>query len=676
MLVLRAESGGGKSALLDYVAEQASRSLVVRVFGVESEMELAFAGLHQLCGPMLDQLQGLPVPQRDALRVAFGLSEGDIPDRFMVGLATLSLLSEVAEAQPLVCLLDDAQWLDRGSLQALAFVARRLMAEPVALVFAVREPSEEPILVALPELVLEGLGDVDARNLLASVLRGLLDEPVRDRIVAEAGGNPLALLELSRGLTPAEVAGGFGLSDARPLASRIEESFLGRIRALPRDSQELLLTAAAEPVGDATLLWRAAERLGIGAAAAAPAEAAGLIEVGLRVRFRHPLVRSAAYRGASLPDRQNVHQALAEATDPEIDPDRRAWHRAHAARGPDEAVADDLERSADRARSRGGIAAAAAFLQRATELTADAVRRGERALAAAQAKLDAAAPEAASELLATAELCPLDELQRARLERLHAQIAFARRRGSDAPSLLLQAARRLSPLDVELARQTYLEALGAAIFAGRLSTGCGVLEVSRAALTAPPATPPRAMDLLLDGLATRFTEGYPAGVPPLERALRAFRREDGRTNDHVRWLWLACRVAADLWDDQSWDDLTTRQVQLARDAGALTVLPIALTYRAGVQVHAGEFAAAAALIDEAEAMTEATGAAPFTYSSLVLAAWRGREATAAELVEAAIRERDREGGGKRGQLGGIRDRRAGQRSRPLRGRADGRPTGM
>ena len=645
VLVLRAESGGGKSALLDYLADQASGCRVARGWGVESEMELTFAGLHQLCGPMLDRLERLPVPQRDALRVAFGLSEGGIPERFMVGLAALGLLSEVAEVQPLVCLVDDAQWLDQSSAQALEFVARRLMAEPIALVFAVREPSAENTLIGLPELVLQGLDDVDARLLLSSVFRGRLDEPVRDRIVAETRGNPLALLELSRGMTPADVAGGFGLSEARPLGSRIEHSFLRRIRALPRDSQQLLLTAAAEPVGDVTLLWGAAERLGIGTSAAVPAEAAGLVEVGLRVRFRHPLVRSASYQGASLPDRQDVHRALAEATDPEIDPDRRAWHRALAASGPDEGVADELERSAERARGRGGVAAAAAFLQRATELTPDAVRRGERALAAAQAKLDAAAPDAASELLATAELCPLDELQRARLERLRA-IAFAHRRGSYAPPLLLQAARRLVPLDVELSRETYLEALGAAIFAGRLSTGCGVLEVSRAALTAPLAASPRATDLLLDGLATRFTEGYTAGVAPLQRTLQAFRRDGGRSNDYLSWLWLACRVAADLWDDEAWDELTTRQVQLARDAGALTVLPVAFTYRAGVQVHAGEFTAAAELIEEANAISEATGAAPFTYSSLVLAAWRGQEAPALELIDASIHDATARGEGR------------------------------
>ncbi|MCU1629059.1 MAG: putative transcriptional regulator, LuxR family [Pseudonocardia sp.] len=635
VLVVRGEPGVGKSALLEYVRGRASGCRIAQVGGVESEVELAFAGLHQMCSPMLERVEDLPGPQRDALRVAFGLREGAAPDRFLVGLAVLTLLSEVAAERPLVCLVDDAQWLDRASVQAMAFVARRLLADPVAVVFAVREPSDERELNGLPELVVEGLGDADARLLLASAIRGRLDERVRDRFVAETRGNPLALLELPRGLTPAEVAGGFGLPGSRPLASRIELSFIRRLESLPRETRRFLLTAAAEPVGDAGLLWRAAKRLGIGVDAPAPAEAAGLIELDARVRFRHPLVRSAAYRAAPFHERQEVHRALAEVTDPEADPDRRAWHRAHAALGPDEAVAGELERSADRARGRGGVAAAAAFLERATELTSDPARRGARALAAAQVHLMAAAPDMAWKLLATAELGPLDELQRARVERLRAQIAFARRRGSDAPPLLLTAAERLEPLDAGLARETYLEAFGAAIFAGRLS-GDGVLETAGAVRAAPPARlPARPTDLLLDGLATRFTEGYAAGVPPLQGALHAFRRGHDSKEDNSRWLWLACRTATDLWDDEAWHELSTREVRLARDAGALDLLPLAVTYRAGVHVHAGEFAAASELLDEADAITEVTGNAPVSYMSLVLAAWRGQEARTVALVEAS-----------------------------------------
>lgn len=643
VLVLRGESGVGKTALLDYLRGRASGCRIAQVGGVESEMELALAGLHQLCAPMLERLQDLPGPQRDALRVAFGLHEGGVPTRLVVGVAVLTLLSEVATAQPLVCLIDDAQWLDRASVQALAFVARRMQADPVALVFVVREPSDDRELNGLPELVVEGLGNGDARLLLTSAIHGRLDERVVDRIIAETRGNPLGLLELPHGLTPAELAGGFGLPDAWPLTSRIEQSFRRRLQSLPQHTQQLLLAAAAEPLGDASLLWRAAERLGIGADAATPAEDAGLIKLGARVRFRHPLVRSATYRAAYLRDRHEVHRALAEVTDPQTDPDRRAWHRARAADRPDEAVATELERSADRARSRGGIAASAAFLERATELTPDPTRRGERALAAAQAKYQTGAPDAALGLLTTAELGPLEELQRARVDLLRAQIAFARTRGSDPPLLLLAAAERLGPLDPRLARETYLQALEAAIAAGRL--GGGVASVAEAARRAPPAAQlPRPVDPLLDGLAMRFTEGYAAAVPLLRRALQAFRDGDGRDEDDLRWYSLACRIATDLWDDEACHQLATRAVRLARDAGALTVLDIVLAHRVNVHMRAGELAPASELIDEAEAITHVVGNAPHLLS-LMLAAWCGRQAEAVALSEASVQNATARGEG-------------------------------
>ena len=472
--------------------------------------------------------------------------------------------------------------------------------------------------------------------MLAAGIRGPLDEQVRERIVAEARGNPLALLELPRGLTPAQLAGGFALPDAQPLADRIEQSFLRRVQSLPPDSQRLLLTAAAEPVGDVTLLWRAAGRLGVGPDVVAPAEAAGLIEFGGRVRFRHPLVRSAIYRAAAPYDRREVHSALAEATDPDIDPDRRAWHRAHSAAGLDEVVAGELERSADRAQRRGGVAAMAAFLERAAELTPDPARRGTRALAAAQAKLEAGAPEAAHALVATAELNPLDEFQRARLQRLRAQIAFALRRGSDAPALLLDAAKRLVPLDPELARETYLEALAAAIFAGSLDHDRDVLQVVRAA--PPAAQPPAAIDLLLNGLVTRVTQGYAAAVPPLREALNAFRHDDGDNPANNRWLWLACRAALDLWEHEIWDELATRGLRRARETGALSVLPIAASFRAGVHVHAGEYAEASALVEEAYAVTQATHTALLVQTRQMQAAYRGNEAEALEFIEAGRQE--------------------------------------
>jgi DNA-binding CsgD family transcriptional regulator len=635
VLVMTGEPGVGKTALLESAIGSASGFRVMRAVGVESEMELPFAALQQLCAPMLHRLERLPAPQRDALGVAFGLAAGNVPDRFLVGLAVLSLLSEAAQEQPLVCTVDDAQWLDRASAQALVFVARRLLAESVALVVVTRDPGDE--LEGLPKLALEGLPTADARALLSSALRVPLDEQVRERLVAETRGNPLALLELPRGLTPAELAGGFGLLDAPGLSGRIEDSFRRRLAGLPVDTQRLLLVAAAEPVGDPVLVWQAAQRLGIGVKAAA--ETDGLLAIDTRVTFRHPLVRSSVYRAASAEDRHAVHRALADATDPEVDPDRRAWHRAQATQGFDEEVASELERSAGRAQARGGLAAAAAFLERAAALTPEPAHRAGRALAAAQATHQAGSPDAALGLLATALGGPLDELQRARVDLLRGQVEFTVGRGRGAPPLLLKAAERLEPLDVTLARETYLDALSAALVAGRLASGGGVLEVAKAARAAPPAPEPaRAADLLLDGLALLITEGYAAGVPTLKRALSAFRGDDIAREEGIRWLALACRIAMDLWDDESWEALSTRQVQLARDAGALAVLFIALRGRIGLHLHAGELAAAASLVEEVQAVAEATGSHFAPYDALALAVWRGREADAAALIEAGVKE--------------------------------------
>ncbi|MEU6596062.1 helix-turn-helix transcriptional regulator [Streptomyces flaveolus] len=644
VLVLRGEAGIGKTALLGYAADRAAGFRTIGVAGVESEMELAFASLHQLCAPLLGRLQRLPEPQCEALSVAFGLRGGEAPNRFLVGLAVLGLLAGAAESQPLACLIDDAQWLDTGSRRVLAFVARRLLAEPVALVFALRDQGDEGELAGLRELVVDGLGEPDARALLASAVRGPIDPPVRDRILAEAHGNPMALLHLPR--APVDLAGGFWLPGRRRLASRIEDAFQQRFRSLPQDSRRLLLTAAAEPTGDVCLLWRAAARQGIPADAAAPAEAAGLVEFGSRTRFHHPLVRSAVYRGASAPERRAAHRALAEATDCRLDPDRRAWHRAHAAARPDESVAVDLERSAGRAHDRGGVAAAAAFLRRAAELTPDPARRVTRALAAAQAHIDAGGADQARTLLAAAESGPLDDLHRARLERLRARLVFSQVRGGDAPRLLLAAAQRLAPLDAALARDTLLEAAGAAIFAGRLSDGPGQREVAEAARAGPaPPTPPRMVDALLEGMTDRIIEGYGAGVHALRRALHAVgqAQRSGSTDAELRCLLLAFQVtpeplAAELWDDGAWHELAAGAVRIAREAGALAVLPMALTYQACSQVHAGAFDTAAALIDEATAISKAAGGAAMMHTDLLLAAWRGREAQARDLIEATAAE--------------------------------------
>jgi len=632
-LVVRGEPGVGKTALLDYLAGRASGCLVARATGVQSEMELAFAGLHQLCAPMLDHAESLPGPQREALRIAFGLSAGPAPDRFLVGLAVLGLLSEAARECPLVCVVDDEQWLDHASAQALGFAARRLAADPVGLVFAARVPGQD--LAGLPELVVEGLADDDARELLESVLTGPLDAQVRDRIIADAHGNPLALLELPRGLTPAQRTGGFGPSSAVPLDGRIEESFGRQLEALPAQTRRLVQLAAADPSGDPVLVWRAAGRLAIGAGAAGPAAEAGLVELGAQVRFRHPLARSAAYRSASVQTRQELHGALAEATDPATDPDRRAWHRAQAAPGPDEEVAAELEQCAGRAQRRGGLVAAAAFLERSAGLTLDPARRAQRALAAAQARHRAGAPDAALGLLAMAEAGPLDELQRARADLLRAQIAFASSHGRDAPPLLLRAAKQLEALDVRLARQTYLEAFTAALFVGRLSPAVG--DVARAARMAPaPPAPARAPDLLLDGLALLVTEGYAAGTPALRRALLACRSQDIPAEEGLSWLWLAERAAMAVWDDETWHILASRHVKLARDTGALSELPLAIRSRILLHTHAGELAEGEALIAEAQVIADATGSQLAPYGATGIAAWRGREAEATELIQANL----------------------------------------
>jgi hypothetical protein len=633
VLVVRGEPGIGKTALLDYAAGRALGFRVVRAWGVESEMELAFAGLHQLCVPILGRLEQLPRPQRDALAVAFGMREGQAPDRFLVSLAVLSLLAATAEDQPLACLVDDAQWLDRASVQCLAFAARRLLAEPIALIFAVREPGDDHELAGLPGLAVTGLDDADARAVLASAIGGRLDARVADLIVAETRGNPLALLELPRGLALAELAGGFGLPGSVPLAGRIEDSFARQLDALPDQARRLLLLAAADPSGDRPLVWRAAGRLGIPAQAGAPAVEAGLVEFGTRVRFRHPLVRSAAYRSASFSERQQMHAALAEATDPIADPDRRAWHRAQAAAAPDEEVAAELGRSAGRAQARGGLAAAAAFLERSVLLTADPARHAERALAAAQASLQAGAFGKAQDLLATAEAGPLDELQSARVDLLRGQIAFASGPGADAPALLLKAAKRLEPLNLDLARQTYLNAWVAAPLAGRLAGAGDLLEVSRAVRALPPARPPRPADLLLDGLALLVTDGPATAAPVLRQAVTAFANGEISREEGLASGWLAAIV---LWDDDAGRAIMDREARLAREAGALDELPVNLIPLAMSATWRGDFAAAASLIAEGDAVCEVTGSRLAPYAAMFLAAMRGNQAELTSLVEATI----------------------------------------
>ena len=645
-LVLHGEPGIGKTALLEELAERASGFRMFSFSGVQSEMELAFAALHQLCAPLLDRLAAVPAPQADALRITFGLDSGPVPERLLVGLAVLSLLAEAAAEQPLLCVLDDAQWLDRASAQVIAFVARRLGAESIGLVFGTRALSDE--LAGLPQLTIDGLGKADACTLLDSVLTIKVDQRIRDQIVAETRGNPLALVELPRELAVPELAGGFGLPGAVVVPGGAEEMFRRRVEALPAESRRLLLLAAAEPTGDPVLLWRAAALLGIGSPTARPAVVAGLAEFGVRVRFRHPLARSAVYQSASAEERQVAHAALADATDPALDPDRRAWHRAEAAEGPDEDVAGELERSASRAQARGGVAAAAAFLERATLLTPDPAQRTRRALAGAQAKVQAGDSEAAQELLAIAEAAPLTAADQARAELVRAQLAVTVSWGGDVSARLLEVAKRLEPIDANLARMTYLDAIYAAVFAGRFAApGADVAAAAQAVVDGPP--PPGTLteaDQILDGLTANFSQ-VGAPLPRLVSAMRKIGNPCAFPGREMRWLSLATIAAVGVWDDHRWAELTDRYIELCRQEGTVTELLISLTSRTFVLFFGGELTAATSVVEELQAASKAIGdnLALAQYGMLGLAAFLGRADEASVLLDATLRDASQRGEG-------------------------------
>ena len=645
VLVLRGEAGVGKSALLGYLSERLEGCRVARAVGVEWEMELAFSGLHQLCAQLLDQLDRLPDPQREALSIVFGAREGPAPDRFLVGLAALSLLSEVAERQPLVCIVDDAQWLDQASAQILGFVARRLVVERIAIVCAARSGLDESLFAGLPELTLRGLNDSDARALLLANVYGPLDAAVVDQIITESHGNPLALLELPRTWTAHGLAGGFGLLSGRLVAGKVEASYAERLSRLPPETRLLLLGAAAEPLGDPVLLQRTVETLGIDMHSADEAEDAGLLTIGRRVEFSHPLVRSAVYGRATSEDRHRVHRALAEATDGEIDPDRRAWHRGRATSTPDEDVAAELERSADRAQSRGGLAAAGAFLARAAELTPDPGRGADRALAAAFNNVQAGAFDEARDLVAIAESHAVEDAQRARIDLLRAQLAFASSRGNDATPFLLAAAQRLEALNPELARETYLDAFAAALFGARLNTTVTVRTVADAARSARRTEgDATAADLLLDALVA-LVDDYEAAVPACRLALNRLASAEISPHERMRWLWQGCVVALELWDDDSAYVLSHRCVDAARESGALSELALALGAYTPVLVFSGDLSAAHAAAAETRTIEEAAGIVSAPYGALILAVWQGREHEATELIELTMRGAESRGEG-------------------------------
>ncbi len=636
-LVLCGEAGVGKSALLEALLTRAHSCQIAKAVGVESEMELAFAGLQELCHPFLDRIGRLPRPQHDALGTAFGLQAGPVPDRFLVGLAVLNLLSEAAGHQPVLCVVDDAQWLDRVSAQVLAFVARRLAVESVVMIFAVRHGDDHEF-AALPELEVRGLDESDARVLLDSVLPGPIDPRVRDRIVAETRGNPLALLELPRAWSVTELADS---DPAETLSSRIEAGFVRRLEALPPDTRLLLLTAAAEPLGDATLLWRAAEALGLGADPATSAIESGLITFGQHIRFRHPLVRSTAYRMASPKDRHSVHRALADVTDPVTSPDRRAWHRAQATALPDAEVAAELESSARRAQGCGGLSAASDFLERSAELTPDPNLRADRTLAAAAAKRSAGALDAALSLLSGVAAGPADALRTAEVERLRGQIAFDQGHARDAARQLLSAARQLDSHDQARARITYLEAMAAAMWASGPGAP-GILAYAAAAAPPPIDSDPPA-DLLLQALAVRFTRGYAAAAPALTKALARVREADIGADDVGSWLWLAGNraggsIAIEVWDHETALELAVRQDRMARESGALVQLQFALNFRANLHAMAGDLTAVASCVEEERQLAAATGNPRIRYGEMLLAALRGDETTAIGLIDATIRE--------------------------------------
>ncbi len=636
VLVIRGEPGIGKTALLRHAARQASGMRTAEIEGVQAEMELPFAGIHQLCAPLVDGLQELAEPQQNALRVAMGMLPGDPPDRFLVAVAVLNLLAETAAERPLLCLVDDAQWLDAASVQALGFVARRLLADPVAMIFSLREPTTTRALDGLPQLMLDGLDEPDARALLSRAVPGRLDDRVRDRIIAETGGNPLALVELSRRMSPAERAGGFAPPVEIDLPSRLEEQYLRRVAELPEATQRLVLLAAAEPLGDASLLWRAAERLSTEVGALGPATEAGLLDVDDRVRFHHPLVRSAVYRAASLDERRRVHDALADVSDPELAADRRAWHRALAAAGPDEAVAADLERCAGRAQRRGGLTAAAALLERATALTPDPSLQAGRALAAAEASFQAGEFETAQRLLATAESGPLGDFPRARAALLRGHAAAVSRHGDEAVALLLEAGRRLEPFDLSLARRAYLTAWSAAVVAHHLGGADALLEVSRAVRALPPLpADPHALDLVIEGFALLITDGPAVAMPVLHRAGKEVLHLP--VEDVLRWGWHVGGVRCATWDDDT-IAVYERQAQLVRDAGALAELPIHLQALALERAWRGDLPGARQLTAEAESISTSTGNPVPPFALMRILALQGRAAEASPFIDAVIDE--------------------------------------
>jgi len=636
-LVIVGEPGIGKTRLLEYTAEAADGVRVVSIAGVESELRLGFAALHRMLVPFADRIGVLPVPQRDALGSAFGLAAGPPADRFLVGLGVLTLLAGVAAEQPLIWLVDDAQWLDRESLEVLGFVGRRLHADRIGLLFGTREASPElTALDGLPTRYLSGLEPAAARALLATTVSGSLNARVAARIVTETGGNPLALLELARQLTPDQLAGRSPLPQRMPVGRRLQGHFLRQVKMLPPATGSVLLLASAVSRDDPAVLWRAAALLDLGPGAADPAVAQNIISVHPRVAFRHPLIRSAVYEGARSGDRVRVHDALARIARQDGDLDQAAWHRAAATVVADEDVAADLERSAARAGQRGGYAARAAFLARAAELTPDTAKRAVRLFAAAQAHLaagDAALAEASLDHAAPWLPAGLHGAA----QRLRASVAVFFSRHKDAPVLLLDTVAAVDPPDVPLIRELLFEAMQAALVARQHTTGTTPVDVAHAALQAPrdPAQVVTATGLLLDGFATRIAVGYPPAVPVLRAAVAALFTGEQPAPADLPATILGWFAADDLWDDGGRRAMLKRAEDLQRRHGALGALRITLAGLTTGEVWAGRPDQAEASYLEAAEISSSIGVpTPATTGVLLeLRAWQGREQESRALAE-------------------------------------------
>ena len=650
VLVLRGESGVGKSALLDYAVARATDLQILRMAPVESERTLGFAAVHQLLVPVLTATDRLPKPQRRALGVAFGLINAPPADPFLVGLGVLTLLSDAAEVRPVLCAIDDAQWLDEESAHVLSFVARRLRADRVGMLFAIRDTGDsDSRLRALPSLRVGGLPEQDASELLETSIDWPIDPRVAARIIAAAGGNPLAVLEAARGLSREQLDGRAPLPEPLPVGHRIEESFSRRVRELSAQTQMLLLLAATDSGSRGDSLWRAATAMGIPESAAGPAEAAGLVVFGPEVRFRHPLVRSAIYHGATPVQQRQAHRALAQACDPDLDALPRAWHLAAAATRPQERVAAQLAAVADRARRRGGYAAAAALLERAALLTPDDEARAERHLSAARAYLLAGAVDRADTLLTEAAPSLRDPRSIAQTTQLKGRIQFDRGHMAEGVSHLVRAAARLQPVDPRAARDALLSALESAAFAGWASSAALLDEIVRIAKELPATGDPSDLvpDLLLEGYTARLTGGYAAGAPALRRAVAASLGEDidrdVEPDVALRNLELAAIPAFDLLDHAATERVAARWIDRARDSGALARLAGGLAFRSAlVDAPGGRLDAARAAESEARELAEATHnpavVPPTGAHTLPALALSGREAETRATAAAVARE--------------------------------------